>query len=171
MGTIAIKDGLQNGSGLSNNFYLKKTGCTHNVVRWPSSRSRADRLLMTNEEERTRPPRTFENSPRLSRTRLMAEFHSPAPGLIVGSTSGLGSRCNRMKSLSKGALGMYRTRAPRGIETTPRASEMPHSRPPMRVTWKAAPPTKTMRIWTAISAWRVSEVNQKTTRSAYRLKL
>ena len=45
--------------------------------------------------------------------------------------------------------------APSGMETEPRASEMPHSRPPRRVTAKTTPPTKTMRIWTAASGRRI----------------
>lgn len=41
--------------------------------------------------------------------------------------------------------------APQGIETKPRAREMPHSRPGIGVTRNAAPPTKTMAICIAIS--------------------
>lgn len=122
---------------------------TYKVVRCSSGR-RAERLLTTKEDDRTRPPRTLANIPRLSRTMVIAEFHSVS-GRVVGSTSGLCNRCSLMNSRSNGLLGKQRTSAPIGIETTPRASEIPHSRPPMRVTWNAAPPTKTIRICTAIS--------------------
>lgn len=108
------------------------------------------RLFPTYEEARMRPPRTCENVLRLSRTSRIAEFHS-ACGVVVGSTSGFGMRRILMNNRSMGPLGMQRMRAPRGIETKPRATPMPHSRPPMRVTWNAAPPTNTMRIWIATS--------------------
>jgi hypothetical protein len=49
-------------------------------------------------------------------------------------------------------------RAPRGMETKPKAREMPHSRPLIRVTWNAAPPTNTMRTCTAISAIRLDRL-------------
>ena len=81
---------------------------------------------------------------------VMAEFHS-AFGFEVGSTSGFCSRWSLMNRHSNGALGKRRTIMPIGMETTPRVGDMPHSQPPMRVTWKAAPLMKTIRTCTAIS--------------------
>ena len=56
-----------------------------------------------------------------------------------------------MNRHSNGVLGKRRTSTLIGMETTLRASDMPHSRPPMCVTWKAAPLMKTIRTCTAIS--------------------
>lgn len=111
-----------------------------------SSLSVADRLLTTNEDERRRPPRRLANVLRLSRTREMAPFQPSVSGRIVGNTSFCPSKPNFLKTFSKWRFGMQRIAAPQGMETNPRAREMPQSRPPMRVTWNAAPPTKTIRI-------------------------
>ena len=92
----------------------------------------------------TRPPRGLENG-ELSRTLLMALFCSAASGLVVGRTSSALMILSLMKTCSGGGVGMHRMKAPRGMGTKPRASEMPHSRPWMRVTWKAGPPTNMMR--------------------------
>ena len=108
-------------------------------------------LLRTNGDALTRPPRSLENKDRLSRTLTIAGFQSMTSGLVVGRRwSGLMSRI-LMKARSSGGVGMHRMRTPRGRATTPSASEIPHSRPGMRVTWKAAPPMKTMRTCPAIS--------------------
>ena len=115
-----------------------------------SSCTRAERLFHTNDDERRRAPRRFAKVARLSRTSSIASFHS-ASGLMVGRASGLGRSLKKTNNRSKGLFGKRRMKAPRGIDTAPRASEIPHSRPPMVVTWKAAPPTNTTRIWTAIS--------------------
>lgn len=146
-----MREGLNNIVVVNVRDVMQRGNNTYKVGRSVPSWRRAERLLMTNEEDRTRPPRTLANIPRLSRTRLIAKFHSPL-GRVVGSISGFGSRCILINSLSNGAFGIRRIRAPRGIETTPRASDIPHSRPLMRVTWKAAPPTKTIKTWTVISA-------------------
>jgi hypothetical protein len=115
-----------------------------------SSCTRPERLFQTNDDERRRPPRRFAKVARLSRTSSIAWFHS-ASGFMVGSASGLGRSLTKMNNRSKGLFGKRRMRAPKGIDTKPRASEIPHSRPSMRVTWKAAPPINTMIIWTTIS--------------------
>lgn len=116
-----------------------------------SSCNRAERLLPTNDEDRTRPPRRLVNVARLSRTSSIAEFHSAASGFTVGSSSGRGRSRSQIKSRSKGALGNKRISAPNGRETAPSPREIPHSRAPIRVTWNAAPPMKTINIWTTIS--------------------
>ena len=102
-------------------------------------------LLLMKEEALTRPPRRLENNDKLSRTLVIAAFHSAVSGLSVGRTSVALNILSLMKARSSGGVGMHRIRTPRGMETKPRASEIPHSRPGMVVTWKAAPPTNTMR--------------------------
>ena len=45
----------------------------------------------------------------------------------------------------------------RNRDDTERNTDPPRdSRPPMRITWNAAPPTNRIRLWTAISATHVS---------------
>lgn len=118
-----------------------------------SSCMRAERLLPTNDDERTRPPRTFANVARLSRTSSIAWVHSES-GLTVGSSSVRGIRRTQVKSRSKGSLGSRRISAPSGRETAPRPREIPHSRLPICVTWNAAPPTNTITTWMTISVAR-----------------
>ena len=107
--------------------------------------------LRIEEETLTRPPQRLENTDKLSRTLAMAAFHSGASGLVARRTLSGFMILSLMKMCSSGGVGMHRMKAPRGTGTKPRASEMPHSWPWMRVTWKAAPPTDTMRTWPAIS--------------------
>lgn len=111
-----------------------------------SSLSVADRLLITNDDERRRPPRRLANVLRLSRTREMAPFQPSLSGRFVGNTSVCPSKPNLLNVFSKKLFGMQRMATPNGMETNPRAREIPHSRPLIGVTWNAAPPTKTMRI-------------------------
>jgi len=85
-------------------------------------------LLMMKDEALTRPPRRRENSDKLSRTLVMAEFHSAVSGLSVGRTLSALMILILMNARSSGGVGMHRMRTPRGIETKPRASEIPHSR-------------------------------------------
>ena len=82
-------------------------------------------LLRMKAEELTRPPRSLENSDRLSRTLTIAAFHSMASGLVVGRTSSALMILSLMNKRSSGGVGMYRIRTPRGIETKPSANEMP----------------------------------------------
>ena len=74
-----------------------------------------------------------------------------ASGRVVESNSYVGSSCNFLKTRSQGSLGMRRIRAPRGRDTKPSASDMIHSRAPMRVTSKAEPPIKQIDPCTATS--------------------
>ena len=85
-------------------------------------------LLMMNDEALTRPPRRLENSDRLSRTLVMAEFHSAVSGLSVGRTLSGFMILSLTNARSSGGVGTHRMRTPRGMETKPRASEIPHSR-------------------------------------------
>ena len=85
-------------------------------------------LLMMKDEALTRPPRRLENSDKLSRTLVMAEFHSAVSGLSVGRTFSAFMILILMNAFSSGGVGMHRIRTPRGIETKPRANEIPHSR-------------------------------------------
>ena len=148
VGTMVMTEGLYKDQ-VNNNETKHKNKNTYKVVSC-SSRRRAEQLVTTNEDERTWPPHTLTNIPKLLHTMVMAEFHS-AFGLEVGSTSGFCSRWSLMNRCSNGALGKRQTIMPIGMETTPRAGDMPHSRPPMCVTWKAAPPMKTIGTCTAIS--------------------
>ena len=148
VGTMVMTEGLYKDQ-VNDNKTKHKNKNTYKVVSC-SSRRRAERLVTMNEDECTWPPCTLTNIPKLSRTMVMAEFHS-AFGLEVGSTSGFCSRWSLMNSHLNGALGKRRTIMPIGMETTPRVGDMPHSQPPMRVTWKAAPLMKTIRTCTAIS--------------------
>ena len=148
VGTMVMTEGLYKDQ-YNDDETKHKNKNTYKVVSC-SSRRWAERLVITNEDERTWPPRTLTNIPKLSRTMVMAEFHS-AFGLEVGSTSGFCSRWSLMNRHLNGMLGKRWTIMPIGMETTPRAGDMPHSRPPMRVTWKAAPLMKTIRTCTAIS--------------------
>jgi hypothetical protein len=107
-------------------------------------------LLRMKEEALTRPPRRRENNDKLSRTLVMAAFHSTVSGLVVGRSSAL-IIFSLMKARSNGGVGRHRMRIPRGMEMKPRANEMSHSRLGIGVTWKAAPPTNTMRICPPIS--------------------
>lgn len=101
--------------------------------------SLAVRLLITKDEDRTRPPLTLAKVLRLSRTRVMA-FQPTVSGLgvVVGRTSGRLRRPSVLNIRSKGSPGRSRMIAPSGIDTTPNAREIPHSRPPMCVTSNAA---------------------------------
>jgi hypothetical protein len=87
VGTIVMREGLSKVVPVNARDKARRARYTYNVGRSGPSWRRAERLLMTNEEERTRPPRTLANMPRLSRTRLIAKFHSPF-GRVVGNTSG-----------------------------------------------------------------------------------
>ena len=102
-------------------------------------------LFRMKDEALKRLPRRRENNDKLSRTFVMAAFHSAVSGLVVGRTSSDLIILSLMKARSSGGVGMHRMRIPRGIETKPRANKIPHSRPGIRVTWKAAPPMNTMR--------------------------
>jgi hypothetical protein len=132
-------------------FTMSMPNITHKLS-CGSCLTTADRLLPTNDEDRRRPPRRLANVPRLSRTREIALVQPSASGLIEGSVDfGAQNKPIFSNRTSKGLLGRSLTRAPSGIDTTPNAREIPHSLPLIGVTWKADPPTKTMRIWTPIS--------------------
>lgn len=109
-----------------------------------------DNLLFAKDADK-RTPRMLANVGRLSRMLRRVLFHS-APGLAVGRTSSLPKMPICSKAHWKGLLGMGRTSAPRGMHKNPTVSDIPHSRLPKAVTWKAVPPTKTMRAWTPSSA-------------------
>ena len=143
VGTMVISEGLSN--RMSQEIIIVEHKMTYRAIR--SCLGILDfLLLMTKGEALTRPPRSLENKDKLSRTLVMASFHSAAPGLSVGrSSSGL-MIFSLMKMRSSGGVGTHRIRIPRGIDTKPRASEIPHSRPGMGVTPNAAPPTNTIRI-------------------------
>ena len=72
VGTIVMREGLDKIVAVSARGITQRVKYTYSVGRSGLSWRRAERLLMTNEEERTRPPRTLANMPRLSRTRLIA---------------------------------------------------------------------------------------------------
>ena len=128
---------------------------------------RAERLLITKEEDLRRPPRMFAKIPRLSRTAEIAPPHPSLSGLNVGRTSGFPKSLKNLKKVSKGPLGMQRMTAPHGIDTKPMASEMPHSRPRMRTTWNAAPPMNTIKTCTTISFIAVSTNMQERQPNTY----
>lgn len=130
--------------------YRKSRGVTYSPRR-SSSLRRACLLLTTKEEDLRRPPRRLAKVLKLSLISPTAPFQ-PLSSDLVGRTS-LGSLIKRMnlKKCKNGSVGMSLMRTPHGMETNPSANEMPHSRPPIRVTWNAAPPTKTITIWTTIS--------------------
>ena len=122
-----------------------KTNGTYIPMR-SSELRRAERLLITNEDDLKRPPRRLANVLRLSRTILIAPLHPSWSTRAVGSTSlGSSTSLTNLNNFSKGFVGIKRMTAPQGIDTKPSARDMPHSRPPIRVTWKAAPPTNTIR--------------------------
>ena len=151
MGAIAIARiyGLKN--------ELRKLPTETSYSRWTYMLSgsswlrRAERLLITKEEDLTRPPRIFAKVRRLSRTMEIAPPHPSFSGLTVGRTSGSFISLVNLKKVSNGPLGMQRITAPHGMDTKPKANDMPHSRPPIRTTWNAAPPTNTIKTWTIIS--------------------
>ncbi len=133
-------------------MYFTKIDENTNSLMGPwSSDKVARRLLTTNDDERTRPPLRFANVPRLSLTTVIAPVHPSVSAFFVGRTSLRPRSPNFLKTFSKGLVGISRTAIPSGIETTPKAREIPHSRPPTRVTWKAAPPTKTISTCTPTS--------------------
>ena len=107
--------------------------------------------MVTKVEDLKRPPRMFAKVPRLSRTAEIAPPHPPSSELTVGRTSCFPIILVNLKKVTKGPLGMQRMIAPHGMDTKPTASEMPHSRPPMRTTWNAAPPTNTIKTCKTIS--------------------
>ena len=72
---------------------------------------------------------------------VIAELHL-VPGHIVGSTS---------KFDEKLLEGFTRQKANKGVDRNRDHSDMPHSRPLMRVTWKAALLMKTIAICPASS--------------------
>lgn len=91
------------------------------------------------------PPRSLEGDNELFRALAMVSLHSAVSGLLVGRSSLSSMIPSLIKARSSGGVGIHRIRTPRGIGTKPIASEIPHSRPGMGVTWNAAPPTKTIR--------------------------
>ena len=54
----------------------------------------------------------------------MALFSSAASGLVVGRISSALMIPSLMKTHSSGGAGMHRMKAPRGMETKPRASDL-----------------------------------------------
>ena len=97
------------------------------------------------EEALTHPSRRQENNDMLSRTPVMARFHPAVSGLSVGRIPSLFMILSSVKVRLSSVVGIHRMRAPREMETRPRASEIRRSRPGRVVTWKAAWPSKAGR--------------------------
>ena len=102
VGTMVMTEGLYKDQ-VNDDETKHKNKNTYKVVSC-SSRRRAEQLIITDEDERTRLPHTLTNIPKLSCTMVMAEFHSVF-GLEVGSTSGFCSRWSLMNRRLNCTLG------------------------------------------------------------------
>ena len=138
------QDGWTGNNDMSKGYELRQRN-THILI-CSSWGNLADLLLSTNDEDLRRPPWMFAKVPRLSRTIEIARLQPSLLGLVVGRILGLPMRQMSLKNTSKGLLGRRWIMTPQGMATTPSTREIPHSRPPVGVTVKAAPPTKTMII-------------------------
>jgi hypothetical protein len=84
---------------------MKKTD-TYSLLE--ASSSLADRLLTTNDEDRSLPPLTLANVARLSLTCVIAGFHLRVSGRSVGSAFGSFMNLVLIKSFSIGGFGILR---------------------------------------------------------------
>jgi hypothetical protein len=107
------------------------------------------RLLVTVDDERILAPCKCPNILRESLIVEMVEAHTVC--FAMGKTAGSGSNFSFMKSLSHGLVGIRRMKMPSGIDIKPNARDIPHSSPPMWVTWNAAPPKKMINTCPTIS--------------------
>ena len=123
-------------------------------------------LFKTRLLARNLPPRIREKDPICFAICPMAgSFHSISDSSddldeLYGNSFGSCISFSLISKSSSGLVGNHRVIKPSGHETKPATIEMPQSRPLIRLTLKAAPPTKMIKTWHPISI-KMMQMNHK----------